>query len=240
MEQKTAFLRLENDQKIRERLLEVISDYQVRFQAMQGVGTKITNPFSSLDQVVRKYVNPLSLFLNDIRRQIEGQKLTYIESLEKIVLFSRETRFRDDVIAAVKELEVVEQNRPYFLYALQDLADAKGTEARGEMLKECHRSLRQLNKKYQKRFGTSGGKTIIPWRISFVQSGEKTVEGTYYSPNSVQLTGFKNVIINLSHNLNSNPHFFRFYHLNRYYQHCRDIIRFRLYRRKNLHCSQSF
>ena len=70
MEQKTAFLRLENDQKIRERLLEVISGYQVRFQAMQGVGTKITNPFSSLDQVVRKYVNPLSLFLNDIRRQI--------------------------------------------------------------------------------------------------------------------------------------------------------------------------
>ena len=224
MEQKTAFLRLENDQKIRERLLEVVSDYQVRFQAMQGVGTKITNPFSSLDQVVRKYVNPLSLFLNDIRRQIEGQKLTYIESLEKIVLFSRETRFRDDVIAAVKELEVVEQNRPYFLYALQDLADAKGTEARGEMLKECHRGLRQLNKKYQKRFGTSGGKAVIPWRISFVQSGEKTVEGTYYSPNSVQLTGFKNVIINLSHNLNSNPHFFRFYHLRTGHEVRTDII----------------
>lgn len=219
MEQKTAFLRLENDQKIRERLLEVISGYQVRFQAMQGVGTKITNPFSSLDQVVRKYVNPLSLFLNDIRRQIEGQKLTYIESLEKIVLFSRETRFRDEVIAAVKELEVVEQNRPYFLYALQDLVDAKGTDARGEELKECYRSLRQLNTKYQKKFGTSGGKNVIPWRISFVQSDDKTVEGTYYSPNSVQLAGFKNVIINLSHNMHSNPHFFPLYRL----RTCREV-----------------
>ena len=212
MEQKTAFLRLENDQKIRERLLEVISEYQVRFQAMQGVGTKITNPFSCLDQVVRKYVNPLSLFLNDIRQQIESQQLTYIESLEKIVLFSRQTKFRDEVIAAIKELEVIEKNKPYFLYALQDMVSAKGTKERGDTLMECHRSLRQLNKKYRKKLGINEVRDIIPWRISFIKAEGKMAEGTYNNPNSVQLMSFKNVIISLSHNLNRNPHLFRFYH----------------------------
>jgi hypothetical protein len=112
MEQDTTFLRLKSDQKIRERLLEIVSGYQVRFQAMQGVGTKIINPFSSLDLVVRKYVNPLSLFLNDIRRQIESQHRTYIESLERIALFTRQTRLRDEIIAAVKELEPVEKDKP--------------------------------------------------------------------------------------------------------------------------------
>ena len=124
MEQDTTFLRLKSDQRIRERLLEIVSGYQVRFQAMQGVGTKIVNPFSSLDLVVRKYINPLSLFLNDLRRQIESQHLTYIESLERIALFARQTRLRDEIIAAVKELKPVEKDKPYFLYALQDLVDA--------------------------------------------------------------------------------------------------------------------
>ena len=212
MEQDTTFLRLKSDQKIRERLLEIVSGYQVRFQAMQGVGTKIINPFSSLDLVVRKYVNPLSLFLNDIRRQIESQHRTYIESLERIALFARQTRLRDEIIAAVKELEPVEKDKPYFLYALQDLVDAKGTKERGEMLKECHRYLGSMNKKYQVKFGYREEIDIIPWRIKFDQSEETTLEGTYYCPNPVQLSGFRNVILHLSHYLNSNPHFFRFYH----------------------------
>ena len=225
MKPKTAFLRLENDQKIRERLLKVISEYHVRFQAMQGVGTKIANPFSSLDQVVRKYVNPLSLFLNEIRREIETQKLTYIESLEKIVLFSRQTKYRDEVIAAVKELETIEKDRPYFLYALQDMVDARGTKERGEMLKECHRDLWYLNKKYQKIFDRDEVSDVIPWRINFVKSEEKNVDGTYYSPNPVQLTGFRDVIINLSHNLNSDPKFFQFYHFRTRNEVRKDIIK---------------
>lgn len=225
MDTKTTFLRLESDQEIREHLLEIISEYQVHFQAMQGVGTKIINPFSSLDQVVRKYVNPLSLFLNDIRRQIENHQLTYIESLEKIALFSCQTRFRDEVIAAVKELEVIEKERPYFLYALQGMVDAKEIKERGGTLEECHRNLRQLNKKYQKKFGGGKEVDVIPWRIKFNKSEGTTGEGTYNKPNAVQLTGFKNVIINLSHNLNSHPRFLRFYHFHTRREVKKDIIR---------------
>ena len=212
MEQDTTFLRLKSDQKIRERLLEIVSDYQVRFQAMQGVGTKIINPFSSLDLVVRKYVNPLSLFLNDIRRQIESHHRTYIESLEMIALFARQAKHRDEIIAAVKDLEPVEKDKPYFLYALQALIEAKETKERGAMLRECHRYLGSINKKYQAKFGYREEIDIIPWRIKFDQSEETTREGTYYCPNSVQLSGLRNVILHLSHYLNSNPHFFRFYH----------------------------
>lgn len=175
MEQDTTFLRLKSDEKIRERLLEIVSDFQVRFQAMQGVGTKIVNPFSSLDLVVRKYLNPLSLFLNDIRRQIESQQCTYIESLERIALFARKTRLRDKIIAAIKELEPIEKDKPYFLYALQDLVDAKGTKERGEMPKECHRYLGSMNKKYQVKFGYREKIDIIPWRIKFDQSEETTL-----------------------------------------------------------------
>jgi len=115
MELETTFLRLKSDQRFRERLLEIASGYQVRFQARQGVGTKIVNPFSSLDLVVRKYINPLSLFLNGIRRQIESQHRTYIESLERIALFARQTSLRDEIIAAVKELNPVKKDKPYFL-----------------------------------------------------------------------------------------------------------------------------
>lgn len=224
MEQNTAFLRLNSDQKIRERLLEIISEYQVRFQAMQGVGTKITNPFQSLNQVVRKYVNPLSLFLNDIRRQIEAQELTYIESLEKVALFARQTRFRDEIIAAVKELEGVEKDKPYFLYALQDLVDAKGTKERGERLREAHRGLRFLNKKYQQVFAGEEEQDVLPWRIKFNRTEQAGAEGTYYRPSAVQLAGFRNVVLNLSHNFNSDPRFFRFYHFRTRRQVKKDII----------------
>ena len=129
-------LRSESSQQIRERLLEIISEYQLHFQAMQGLGTKIVNPFSSLGEVLKKYVNPLSLFLNDVRRKIEEDQITYLEALEKVALFSRQTRFRDNVIAAVKELEQIEKDKPYFLYALLSLAEARGTDERAKILRE--------------------------------------------------------------------------------------------------------
>ena len=225
MEQDTTFLRLKSDQKIRERLLEIISDYQARFQAVQGVGTKLINPFSSLDQVVRKYVNPLSLFLNEIRRQIESERHTYIESLERITLFARQTRLRDEIILAVNELELIEKDKPYFLYALQYLVDAKGNKERGEMFKECHRYLGSMNKKYQRKFGFSEDTDIIPWRVKFNQSEEKNLEGTYYRPNPVQLSSLKNVILNLSHHFNNNPYLFRFYHVQTRREITKDIIK---------------
>lgn len=225
MTYKTTRFRFESDEKIRERLLVVISDYHIRFQAMQGVGTRIVNPFRSLDTVVKKYVNPLFLLLNDIRLQIENQQITYVESLEKIALFSHQTRFRDDVIVAVKELEEIEKTQPYFLYALQCMVDAHGTQERGEILRKFHRDLIYLNKKYQKKFGLQEQRDVVPWRIRFVPSEEQGVEGSYYRPNAVQLNGFRNVIINLSHNLNSNPHLFRFHHFRLRREIEKDIVR---------------
>jgi len=44
MEQDTTFLRLKATKKSESVSWKIVSDYQVRFQAMQGVGTKIINP----------------------------------------------------------------------------------------------------------------------------------------------------------------------------------------------------
>jgi len=212
MKQQSTVIRAESDQKIRERLLEIISQYQLHFQAMQGLGTKIVNPFSSLGEVVKRHVNPLSLFLNDVRNQIEKNRLTYLEALERVALFSRHTRFRDQVLAAVKELEQIEKDKPYFLYALQSLTEAKGADERARILRDRHRSLVYLNKKYQKKFSLGKNSNVIPWRIRFIQDENPSVEGTYWRPTTLQLNGFKGVINNLVHNLNAQPRFFRFYH----------------------------
>ncbi len=212
MKKATTLIRFESDQKIRERLLEIVSEYQLHFQAMQGLGTKIVNPFSSLGEVVQKYVNPLSLFLNDVRSKIERNRLTYLEALEKVAIFSRQTRFRDQAIAAVKELEQIEKDKPYFLYALQSLTNARGADKRAALLRECHRNLMRLNKKYQRKFSLDKKSDVIPWRIKFLQSKDRAIEGTYWRPTALQLNGFRGVIINLAHNLNAQARFFRFYH----------------------------
>ena len=83
----------------------------------------------------------------------------------------------------------------------------------------------QLNKKYQRQLGLSIGMDVIPWRIRFIQSDTLPTEGTYLRPNALQMNGFRNVIMNLSHAFIAQPRFKRFYHYRLQRMVRKDIIR---------------
>ncbi len=182
--------RLLEDQKIREKLFNVISEFPIIYQARQGVGTKILNPFSSLEKVVREHINPLSLFLNDLVEQIKTG-MTYLEALDMAVNFAMKYTFRDRIVDAVKELEKVESKKTYFLNGLAHYLQAEGIEPRAERLRLAHKSLLELNKKYMEVFGGGSSMDVIPWRVQFREKKDGLANGTYEYPNFQQLDVFK-------------------------------------------------
>jgi serine/threonine protein kinase len=186
--------RLLEDQKIREKLFNVISEFPVIYQARQGKGTKILNPFSSLERVVREHVNPLSLFLNDLVEQVKTG-MTYFEALDLAVNFAMKHKFRDRIIEAVKELAKIESKRHYFLNGLAHYLDDEGIEKRAERLRLCQKKMRDLNQRYMKVYGRGSSIDIIPWRIAFREGKEGATEGTYEYPASHQLDVFRRAFL---------------------------------------------
>jgi serine/threonine protein kinase len=184
---------LDRMQRIRERLFEVLTDFPILYQARQGVGSKIYNPFSSLEQVVRTHVNPLILYINDLVQEIQ-QGLPYLEALNSVVLFALRNKYRDRVLEAVRQLAKVEGNHPYFLRGLAWLIDAPNPAKRALTLQELHRKLHLMNHYYVERFGTEEDVDLIPWRVTFRPQTDGITEGTYEYPVPRQLEVFRQAL----------------------------------------------
>ena len=187
---------LDRTQRLRERLFEVLTEFPVLYQARQGVGSKIFNPFASLEQVVRTHVNPLILYINDLLQEIQ-RGLSYLEVLNQVVLFALRHRHRDRVIEAVRQLAKIEGNRPYFLSGLATLLDGPSPSARARRLQEIHRKLHLMNRYYTECFGAVGDTDLIPWRASFRHQRDALTDGTYEHPLPRQLETLRQALWSL-------------------------------------------
>jgi hypothetical protein len=185
---------LEAEQQIREQLFDVLREFPVLYQARQGVGTKIVNPFAPLERVVRAHVNPLMLYLKDMVEEIQ-QGLSYLEALDRVVLFALQYKYRDRILRAVRQLSQIEGKRPYFLWGLAALLDGPTPAQRTHELKRLHRKLHLMNRYYGRRFGGSGeGVDLIPWRLTFRDQIDELTDGTYDYPRREQLNVFRNAL----------------------------------------------
>jgi hypothetical protein len=184
------------EQEIRERLFDVLGEFPVLYQARQGLGSKILNPFSSLEKVVRAHVNPLILYINDALQEI-ARGTSYVEALDRVTVFALQYKYRDRVIEAVRQLAKIEGERPYFLWGLASLKDAPDVASRVAALQALHRKLHLMNKEYSKRFGTGEGSDLIPWRVSFRKQMDGITDGTYEYPTRRQLDIFRVALLGL-------------------------------------------
>jgi|YNPNPStandDraft_1061719.scaffolds.fasta_scaffold00482_3 hypothetical protein len=188
---------LERAQQIRQRLFDVLNEFPVLYQARQGVGSKIVNPFGSLQGVVRTHINPLMLFINDIIQEID-KGLTYLEALERIVKFSIRYKYRDRILEAVKQLADIEGAHPYFLWGLASLLDGPDPAARAKRLEELHRRLHVMNRQYMEKFKVEGNVDVVPWRVSFREQKDGVTDGTYLYPTEEQLDIFRKALLALA------------------------------------------
>ncbi len=184
---------LQREQRIRQRLFDVLTEFPVLYQARQGVGSKILNPFTSLQQVVRTHVNPLILFINDTIQEID-KGLTYLEALERVVKFSIRYKYRDRILEAVKQLSEIEGEHPYFLWGLASLLDGPDPTVRAKRLEELHRRLHMINRQYVERFKAEANVDVVPWRVSFREQKDGVTDGTYLYPTEEQLSVFRNAL----------------------------------------------
>lgn len=183
------------EQEAREHLFRVLTEFPVLYRARQGVGTKLINPFESLQSVVRAYVNPLILIMNDLVQEIQSG-LPYLEALDRLVLFSLRYPYRDRIGEAVDQLARIEGDRPYFLWGLAALqGEALDLTSRAKRLKEFHRRLHLMNRYYTQRFKIQDSTDLIPWRASFRTQADGMTEGTYEFPTRRQLDTFRNAIL---------------------------------------------
>lgn len=187
---------LEREQRVREQLFDVLREFPVLYQARQGVGTKILNPFASLERVVRSHVNPLILYLHDLIGRIKAG-LPYLEAMEKVILFALRSKYRDRVKEAVSQLGRIEANRPYFLWGLASFLNSPDQSTRARTLRTLHKKLHALNKKYGSHFKVAEGVDLIPWRMSFRDEGEGGGEGSYEYPSRRQLEVFRQACLAL-------------------------------------------
>lgn len=181
------------EKEVRERLFRVLSEFPVLYSAKHGIGTKLLNPFQSLEKAVKAHVNPLILQVNDLLQEIR-EGLPYLEALSRVVLFALRHPRRDVVLQAVEKLAAIEGERPYFLWGLAWLLKERDLEARSRVLREAHRKLHMWNGYYTRRFGTPGEVDLIPWRVQFAKESEPPVEGSYRYPTRAQLEVFRNAL----------------------------------------------
>ncbi|MGQ9653052.1 MAG: protein kinase domain-containing protein [Thermodesulfobacteriota bacterium] len=184
---------LQREQQIRQRLFDVLTEFPVLYQARQGVGSRILNPFTSLQQVVRTHVNPLILFINDIMQEID-KGLTYLEALERVVKFSVRYKYRDRILEAVKQLSEIEGAHPYFLWGLASMLDGPDPNVRAKRLEEFHRRLHMMNRRYVEKFKVEANVDVIPWRVSFREQKDGVTDGTYLYPTEEQLSVFRRAL----------------------------------------------
>lgn len=185
---------LEQEQRIRERLFDVLTEFPVLYQARQGVGSKILNPFRSLEKVVRDHVNPLVLYINDIIQEIE-QGLSYLEGLNRVVRFALQYKYRDRILDAIRQLIQIEGDRPYFLWGLAALLDGPRPSKRSQQLRVLHRQLHLMNRYYTQRFARDEGDVdLIPWRVTFREQVDGITDGTYDYPTRQQLETFRTAL----------------------------------------------
>jgi hypothetical protein len=185
---------LEQEQQIRERLFDVLAEFPVLYQARQGIGSKILNPFASLDQVVRAHVNPLILYINDVVQEIQ-QGLSYLEALDRVVRFALQYKYRDRIRDAIRQLSQIERGRPYFLWGLAALLDGPGPSERSRRLRILHRQLHLMNQYYTQRFGLDEQDIdLIPWQVEFRDQVDGITDGTYDYPTRQQLEIFRTAL----------------------------------------------
>ncbi len=187
---------LPDEQRIRERLFDVLREFPVLYQARQGVGSKIVNPFASLERVVRSHVNPLLLYINDLVQEIQ-QGFSYLEALDRVIKFALQHKYRDRVVSAVQQLHEIEGERPYFLWGLASLARGPEPAARAQHLQAIHRKLHLMNRDYSEKFGAEGNVDIVPWRVTFRAQTDGITDGTYEFPTRQQLETFRRALASL-------------------------------------------
>lgn len=185
------------DQEIRERLFRVLREFPILYRARQGVGTRLLNPFQSLQHVVNTHVNPLILYINDLVEEIKSG-IPYLEALERLVLFALRYPYRDRVKEAVEQLATIEEGRPYFMWGLAHLGGCEDVGSRARKLREFHRKLHLMNKYYRERFKAEGSTDLIPWRASFRPQADGVTEGSYEFPTRRELETFRNALLCLA------------------------------------------
>jgi hypothetical protein len=185
---------INRDQRIRERLFDFLSEFPVIYQARQGVGSRILNPFTSMAEVVRSQINPLILYINDLVREIQ-EGLSYLEALDRVIRFALQNKYRDRILEAVQELSRIERERPYFLWGLASLKGGLTSVQRARKLRQWHRRLHQLNARFLERFGAPEADVdLVPWRVAFRGQVDGITEGTYEYPTREQLEIFRQAI----------------------------------------------
>lgn len=180
----------------RERLLRVLVDFPVLYRARHGLGTRLLNPFEPLEKVARAHVNPLLLLLNELTEKIR-KGLSYLEALERVVLFSLSHPRRDVILNAVEKVALIEGDRPYFLWGLAHLRESQDLALRERNLRDAHRKLYIMNRIYREKLGASGDVDLIPWKGNFLPEASYVLEGTYKFPTRKQLELFRSAIHSL-------------------------------------------
>lgn len=179
------------EKEVRERLFRVLLEFPVLYSAKQGIGTRVLNPFRSLEKAVKAHVNPLILQINDLLDQIK-EGLPYLEALSRVVLFALRHPRRDLMFQAVERLKEIEGERPYFLWGLGWLLREEELESRATTLREAHKKLHIWNGYYREKFGSTSEADLIPWRIHFIKDTDPPLEGSYRCPTRMQLDIFRN------------------------------------------------
>lgn len=185
------------DQEVRERLFRVLREFPVLYRARQGVGTRLLNPFQSLQHVVNTHVNPLILYINDLVEDIKSG-IPYLEALERLVLFALRYPYRDRIREAVGQLASIEEGRPYFMWGLAQLGGSEDVGSRASRLREFHRRLHLMNKYYREQFKVEEGADLIPWRAGFRAQADGVTEGSYEFPTRRELETFRNALVCLA------------------------------------------
>jgi hypothetical protein len=181
------------DQEIRQRLFDVLTEFPVLYQARQGVGSKIVNPFASLERVVRAHVNPLILFINDVIQEVQ-KGLSYLEALDRVTMFALRHKYRDRIVDAIRQLARIEGERPYFLWGLAALMEGPDMSARARRLQQWHRRLHLMNRQFCQQYGAEGNVDLVPWRVTFRAQTDGITDGTYEFPTRVQLDTFRRAL----------------------------------------------
>lgn len=182
------------DQEVRERLFRVLREFPVLYRARHGVGTRLLNPFQSLQHVVSTHVNPLILYINDLVEDIKSGT-PYLEALERLVLFALRYPYRDRVKEAVDQLASIEGDRPYFMWGLAQLGESEDISSRALRLRDFHRRLHLMNKYYRELFKMGEDTDLIPWRASFRPQADGLTEGSYEFPTRRELESFRNALL---------------------------------------------